>query len=244
MTHARRDGWVTLLAGLALLAWDASGADLWAARAFGNAQGFAARDSWWAATLLHDGGRLLAWLLLAAQVALLLWPTWSHPKPSASAAAGLAAAPAQPTRAARARWLGVVLVCVLVVPALKRLSSTSCPWDLALFGGVAQHLSHWRWGVADGGAGHCFPSGHAVAAFAFLGLYFLWRDVNPARARRWLWGVLALGALFGTAQLARGAHFPSHTLWSAWLCWALCAAAAALQRLPGVAVQPPASKLS
>jgi hypothetical protein len=61
MSHARQDGWITLLALLALLAWDASGADLWAARWFGGAQGFAARDSWWAATLLHDGGRVLAW---------------------------------------------------------------------------------------------------------------------------------------------------------------------------------------
>ena len=78
----------------------------------------------------------------------------------------------------------MVLLCVLVVPALKRLSSTSCPWDLALFGGVARHLSHWRWGVADGGAGHCFPSGHAVAAFAFISGWFALRSHDP-RAARW-----------------------------------------------------------
>jgi membrane-associated PAP2 superfamily phosphatase len=169
MSYARQDGWITLLALLALLAWDASGADLWAARWFGGAQGFAARDSWWAATLLHDGGRVLAWGLLALQVAWAIWPG--------------AARPDRPTRAVRVRWLGVMLLCLLLVPAIKRLSRTSCPWDLAVFGGAAQYLSHWRWGQPDGGAGHCFPSGHAVAAFAFLGLYFLWRDFNPARAR-------------------------------------------------------------
>jgi membrane-associated PAP2 superfamily phosphatase len=216
MSHARQDGWITLLALLALLAWDASGADLWAARWFGGAQGFAARDSWWAATLLHDGGRVLAWGLLALQVAWAIWPG--------------AARPDRPTRAVRVRWLGAMLLCLLLVPAIKRLSSTSCPWDLAVFGGAAQYLSHWRWGQPDGGAGHCFPSGHAVAAFAFLGLYFLWRDFNPARARAGLLGVLAVGALFGWAQLARGAHFPSHTMWSAWVCWTVCVAAAALQR--------------
>lgn len=208
----RRDLAVTLGALLALLAWDASGADLTAARVFGGAQGFAWRDSAWASTVLHDGGRLGAWLLLAA----LVFTAWRAGQRSA----------ADPGRASRWRWIGVMLVCVLAVPALKRLSATSCPWDLAEFGGVAHYVSHWALGQRDGGAGHCFPSGHAVAAFAFLGLYFQWRDTNARRARAWLGAVLVVGLLFGTAQLARGAHYPSHTLWSAWLCWTLCAAAA------------------
>jgi membrane-associated PAP2 superfamily phosphatase len=41
-----------------------------------------------------------------------------------------------------------------------------------------------------------------------------------------LTAILVLGALFGWAQLARGAHFASHTLWSAWLCWIVGAATA------------------
>lgn len=209
----RRDLAVTLGALLALLAWDATGADLSAARVFGGVHGFAWRDSAWASTLLHDGGRLGAWLLLAA----LMFAAWR-------AGTGTAG---EPGRASRWRWIGVMLVCVLAVPALKRLSVTSCPWDLAEFGGVAHYVSHWALGQRDGGAGHCFPSGHAVAAFAFFGLYFQWRDVDVRRARAWLGAVLAAGLLFGGAQLARGAHYPSHTLWSAWLCWTLCAAAAA-----------------
>ena len=97
---------------------------------------------------------------------------------------------------------------------------------------MARYVSHWQLGVPDGGAGHCFPSGHAVTAFAFLGLYFLWRGHNLPRARAWLATVAVVGRLFGAAQLARGAHYPSHTLWSAWLCWALCVAADALFRWP------------
>jgi membrane-associated PAP2 superfamily phosphatase len=119
-----------------------------------------------------------------------------------------------------------MLLAVVAVPAIKRFSLTSCPWDLAQFGGVAQYVSHWRFGVADGGGGHCFPSGHAVAAFGFFGLYFLWRGHDARKARLWLAAVLVVGLLFGTAQLARGAHYPSHTLWSAWLCWVICVAAA------------------
>jgi len=214
--RGKRDALVTLVALAALLLWDLSGLDLPAARFFGDLHGFAWTHTFFLSRVVHDGGRLLAWVLLAALVVTALRP----------ADAGRA-----PSRAARWRWIGVILLCVLAVPAIKRLSATSCPWDLIEFGGVAQHLSHWRWGVPDGGSGHCFPSGHAVAAFGFFGLHFLWRDINPRRARLWLVMVLVTGALFGMAQLARGAHFPSHTLWSAWLCWAICAGADALMRL-------------
>jgi len=205
----RRDLLLALAALATLLAWDFSGGDLAAARLFGDAQGFAAREAWWASRLLHDGGRIAAWVLLAALVAGTL-RTPRH------APAGV------PSRGERWRWIGVMLLCVVAVPAIKRFSATSCPWDLAEFGGVARYVSHWRLGLADGGGGHCFPSGHAVAAFAFFGLYFLWRDHDAQRARAWLAAVVVVGLLFGTAQLARGAHYPSHTLWSAWLCWTLC----------------------
>ena len=205
----RQDALVTAASLVLLLAWDASGGDLAAAQRFGNAQGFAWRDTWWASTVLHDGGRLLAWGVLAAVML----------------SAVRAPRPGEPPRAWRWRWVGVMLLCVLVVPALKRFSLTSCPWELAEFGGLARHVSHWRLGLGDGGPGHCFPSGHAVAAFAFFGLYFMWRDHAPGRARGWLWAVLGAGLLFGTAQLARGAHYPSHTLWSAWLCWTIGVAA-------------------
>lgn len=194
---------VTLLTAALLLAWDASSGDLAAVRAFGDASGFALRDTWWASRLLHDGGRLLSWALLAGLVLAALRP----------------GRPGQPSRAQRWRWIAVILLCVVAVPALKRSSLTSCPWDLAEFGGVAQHVSHWAWTLADGGPGRCFPSGHAVAAFAFFGQYFLWRDHVPRRASAWLITVLLVGTAYGGAQLVRGAHYPSHTLWSAWLCW-------------------------
>jgi membrane-associated PAP2 superfamily phosphatase len=123
-----------------------------------------------------------------------------------------------------------MLGCALLVPLLKRFSLTSCPWDLAEFGGVAAYVPHGLLGVADGGPGHCFPSGHAASAFVFLGAWFLWREHSRRVARRWLAGTLVAGVLFGAAQLARGAHYPSHTLWTAWICLALLAAFAAWRR--------------
>lgn len=202
----RRDAALALLALALLLAWDASGLDLAVARRFGGVAGFAARGHWLARDVLHDGGRALAWGVLA----LLGVGIW-RPLPFAG----------RLPRARRVWWFATVLACLAVVTLLKQSSLTSCPWSLAEFGGQARVVSHWQWGVADGGDGRCFPSGHAAAAFALLaGVPALRRD-HPRAARCWLAGVLVLGLLFGAAQTVRGAHFVSHSLWTAWLCWAV-----------------------
>jgi membrane-associated PAP2 superfamily phosphatase len=200
----RADAAVLLLGLLGLLLWEASGLDLQLSHAYGTVAGFAWREAWLTRTLLHDGGR---WLAEGVMVALLLW-AWRGQ-------------PGQVPRAQRWQALGAIVLCLLLVPLLKHFSATSCPWDLAAFGGVAHYVPHWQLLLRDGGPGHCFPSGHAVAAFAFLPLYFTLRQRHPWAARYWLAAVCVAGALFGWAQLARGAHFASHTLWSAWLCWSL-----------------------
>jgi membrane-associated PAP2 superfamily phosphatase len=211
-----RDLFLTGAFLVGLIVWDSLGFDLAAERWFGGARGFPAQSTWWSTSLLHDGGRWFAWLLAAA---LLLVAVRTSPAP----ATGL-------QRAERLRWIGVMLLCVLVVPLIKRYSATSCPWDLAEFGGRARYVPHWSWGVADGGPGHCFPSGHAVAAFAFFAMYFQWRPHDRGRSRAWLVGVCVLGAVLGMAQIARGAHYVSHVLWSAWACWTICVYASALER--------------
>ena len=214
-SRTRRDVLVSVAALALMLAWEASGLDLTLAGWFADATGFAARDAWWSRHLLHDGGR---WL---AAVALL----------ATTIAASLSDKEQAMPRRTRMAWLLAVLVALVLVPTLKRFSQSSCPWDLLAFGGSVPYVPHWLLGVADGGPGHCFPSGHAVAAFAFLPLYFQWRVQRPELARAVLAAVLLAGALFGWAQLARGAHFPSHTLWSAWLCWVVgCVAARILER--------------
>ena len=200
---------VAIVALLALTAWEASGADLAVSHLYGNPGGFALRSAWVTQTLLHDGGRWLA----AAVLVLMIWDAWRPLVPG-------------PTRRERGYWLAVVVISLLLVPTLKRFSSTSCPWDLVEFGGQSAYVPHWLLGQADGGPGHCFPSGHAVASFAFFGLFFLWRPHRPAVARWALIGVLTAGAAFAWAQLARGAHFASHSFWSAWVCWAVAALAA------------------
>jgi membrane-associated PAP2 superfamily phosphatase len=214
----RRDALITLALLALLLAWDASGLDLAVARGWGGPAGFAWRDRWLTATLLHDGGRVLAGVVLLALAVHALRPLGGAL-----------------TAAERWRWLAVTLAALLLVPLIKRASLTSCPWELAEFGGAAHYVSHWALGIADGGPGHCFPSGHATSAFAFLGGWFALRERHPAAARLWLATVVAFGVLLGAAQTVRGAHYPSHTLWTGWLCWTLAWLASLPWRQPAAA---------
>ncbi len=198
----------TLAAGVLLLLWDASGLDLAVMRLLGNAQGFAWRHDFVLEHLLHDRARQLGILLYVLLLVLSLWPLGIWRQLTGRQRLGMAT--------------GVTLA-LIAVNTLKRTSLTSCPWDLADFGGVAQYVSHWNWGTGDGGGGHCFPGGHASAALAFLPLALPWWLSDHAKDRqrgRWLFiGILTAGALLGGVQTVRGAHYPSHTLWTALICW-------------------------
>ena len=198
-----------LVALLALAAWDASGLDLVVSRRFADASGFALRDDWFLAEVMHANAK---WLAIAAGV-LLLVNIW-RPLPFARAI----------SRPMRVWWLATTLACLALIPIMKALSSTSCPWSLIEFGGPAHYVSHWAFGVADGGPGRCFPAGHASAAFSFLPGYFALRDSARVAARRWLIAAIAFGVVLGAVQLVRGAHYVSHSLWTGWWCWALTVA--------------------
>lgn len=222
-TRARGDLAAAVLALLVLVALEASGADMLLAHTMAGPQGFTGRHSALLAQL-HTAGRALCWVLLAA----LVVQTLRAPADRAAGAAAWGRSASVPTRGQRWAWLGVIMGSAVLVPGLKRFSRSSCPWDLAPFGGGVPYVPHWLLNLADGGPGHCFPSGHAAGMFAFIGLYFLWREHRPPRARAWAAGVWLLGAGFGVVQMLRGAHFLSHVLWSAWACWVLAALAAAL----------------
>lgn len=206
--------WALAVGLAALLCWDASGLDLWVMRQVGGPAGFAWRDSWFTSQLIHQGGRLLSWaaiglLLLANLRPRLLLPRLTQPE--------------------RLGWLLSTLLCLAVVSLIKRVSLTSCPWDLSEFGGTAHYISHWALGLRDGGGGHCFPSGHASAAFAFLSGGWVLARAYPRLARAWLVTVVVLGTVYGIGQMLRGAHYPSHTMWTGWICWAVTVAAVHVQ---------------
>ncbi|MES2941158.1 MAG: phosphatase PAP2 family protein [Pseudomonadota bacterium] len=195
--------WAALAGLLVLAIWELAGWDMALARLAGSAHGFALREHWFLDSVMHDGMRRVSWFL-ALLLSLGVW--W----------------PAGPLkRLGTSRRLQLALTTLLsafLVSAMKGLSTTSCPWDLQAFGGVARYVSHW-WPGADGGPGHCFPAGHASSGFSFLAGYFVFRHTDSRTARRWLAAALAAGLVLGLSQQLRGAHFTSHTLWTGWLCW-------------------------
>jgi len=208
--HARR-AWMWPLALVSLtLAWDATGLDLVVMSWLGDSAGFAWRDAPLLKTVLHDGARQMAWGLLAGVMvsAALPWGPWRRL-----------------TGRQRVVAISGLFMSLLAINLFKFTSQTSCPWELQAFGGAAQYVSHWSWGVDDGGSGRCFPGGHASAAFAFWALVWPWLTsprVDDQRLGQRLAVVIAVaGVVLGTAQTLRGAHYPSHTLWTAVICGAV-----------------------
>ena len=220
--------WVLLAALPALALWDRSSLDLTLAHAAGGAAGFPLREHWLLTTVLHQGARAAAWAFALALVLAIWWPVGAMRRLPFARRVQLAATP---------------MVITALVGLLKTQSGTSCPWSLTEFGGMAHYQSHWLDFLrADGGRGHCFPAGHAMAGFSFVGGYWVFRDSQPQLARIWLAAALCAGLLLGLAQQWRGAHFMSHTLWSGWIA---CATAMALHaaitlksRTGAIGVQP------
>ena len=206
MNRSGRRDLLLLLAGfIAIAVWDAAGLDLPISRRFADSTGFAWKEQWLFADVLHNGAKWFAWAL-GGVLFVNIW----RPLPFARGC----------SKAMRVWWLATTLACVALIPLLKQASPTSCPWSLAEFGGTARYVSHWAF-EADGGPGRCFPAGHATTGFCFLAGYFALRASAPVAARRWLIATIAFGTLVGMAQVVRGAHFVSHSMWTGWCCWAL-----------------------
>lgn len=203
----------TLTALVLLILWDAGGWDLALAHLFGDARGFTWNRHWLLVDVLHAGARNLN----LAMVVVLAWMVW---RPSGVLT--------RLSLAERITVLAGLTLALLAVGLLKRFSVTSCPWDLAEFGGRSLYLSHWVWTGSDGGPGHCFPAGHASAGFAWFAVYFGLRRKAPGAARWAAAMALLAGCVLGVAQQMRGAHFMSHTLWTAWICWTVAGGAQAL----------------
>jgi membrane-associated PAP2 superfamily phosphatase len=194
---------------LLLMLWELSRLDLPLARLYGDTLGFAWRTHWLTGGLLHGGARAVA-LGVLAYVVLSIW--LSVPL--------LRSIPQR----SRIWMLGTILLCVALIPLIKQASWTSCPWSLVEFGGEARYVPHWILGESDGGPGGCFPAGHASSAFGFFAGWFALREGAPRAARWWLIVTVMSGLLLGWVQMMRGAHYLSHSLWTAWICWTVTAA--------------------
>lgn len=118
-------------------------------------------------------------------------------------------------------FLGLALTLApATVSVLKAVNPRNCPYDLAEYGGYAPRLRLLEAAPPGNAYGHCFPGGHASAGFCLFAFYFAGRALDSRRLMQvGLWGGLIAGMGFGLARVAQGAHFLSHNLWSAVLCW-------------------------
>ncbi len=112
-----------------------------------------------------------------------------------------------------------MLLCFIVIPCLvagaKYFTNVYCPYQLNIYNGLypfVRILETYPQDFIQPKIGKCFPAGHATAGFAFIGLYYAFRQ------ERWkIFGLiigLGLGLTAGIYQMLRGQHFLSHTLFS------------------------------
>ncbi|MCE2782584.1 phosphatase PAP2 family protein [Limnohabitans sp.] len=210
LSPARRLGLTTWVTLLCLLAWDFSGLDMGIMQILADRSGFTLRDNWWLETVLHTRAKQLAMLVYLALVVMVWWPPQVL---------------RQLSRWQRSEIVVGIALSIITISTLKSFSLTSCPWELKDFGGQAMRVSHWLFSTADGGSGHCFPGGHVSSAFGFMALALPWLASDSTAQRRTglriLLIVLGVGFLLGLTQTLRGAHFPSHTLWTGFICWSV-----------------------
>ena len=193
---------------MVLSAWfQGQGGDLWLADHVYAWEGgrWSLQSQWLTEHVLHTAARrasTVAWLgVLLSWLATLRreqWRAWRLP-------------------------LGYLALAVLLstglVSALKSFSHLDCPWDLARYGGTRAYYGLLQ--VRADTPGRCFPAGHASAGYAWLALFFFFAAVKPAWRWRGLGVGIGLGLLFGIAQQLRGAHFLSHDVFTAMICWSI-----------------------
>jgi membrane-associated PAP2 superfamily phosphatase len=171
----------------------------------GQGEAWPLRKAFLTETLLHKRGHdlsILAWI-----VVLVSW---------------LVALKRESLRAWR-KPLGYLLLAVLLATLLiswiKSWSNIDCPWDVVGLGGDRPYIGVFETRPAGLPHGRCFPGGHASGGYAWMALYFFFLMIRPHLRWYGLATGAGVGVMFGIAQQLRGAHFLSHDLWTAMICW-------------------------
>jgi len=162
-------------------------------------------ESWWSVTLIHIWGKeLIAAIFILSLLGLGLSFSFKR---------------LEDLRCIFVYIILTILLATGVVTLLKQYSNIDCPWDLSLFSGTRPYYDIFSDKPDNLAVGKCFPGGHSSGGFSLLFLYFLFLDYKKSYAYIGLFIGLTMGAIFGFGQLVRGAHFVSHDMTSAMICW-------------------------
>lgn len=167
---------------------------------------FPLREHWFLERVVHIGFKY-AVVALALGV-LLAW--------GASYSAGALA----PYRRALLFVFLSMLLASSAVSVLKSVSGKHCPYELQEYGGAVPFTGLLAPSPAGVKPGKCWPGGHASSGFCLFGFYFaaMWMG-RCQLARTALAAALLLGFGVGMGRIMQGAHFLSHNVWSALVCW-------------------------
>lgn len=197
-----------LLTGLFIL-FDHLGWDLWCSDLFYFPQqgGWKYKHSWWAEQVLHKGGRNLI-VSIAAVCLLVIAESFSS-----------GSTLIRYRRAALYLILSIGLSTGTVAIG-KSTINRHCPWDYERYDGLVVYTSIFSPQINSAvPQGHGFPAGHASGGFSLVALYFVFYGHRPFWAKVGLSIGLITGVIFTFAQLVRGAHFVSHSIFTLALCW-------------------------
>lgn len=209
---ARQSGWLLLTAVALLATFGATDLDLRLERPFFDTARalFPLTNDWLLKTVLHDAARTAS-AIGALTLLLATGTSWSVGR----------AYRLHTYRYELAFVSTAALAAAAVVGTLKHYSAHACPWDLAGFGGSAPY-SHLFTALAPPLTSvGCLPAAHPLTGYAWLCVGLVLYPVARSRAHAAWLAAGTLGTVLGVVQMARGAHFASHVLWSAWTTWAV-----------------------
>lgn len=168
------------------------------------------RNTWFATDFMHGYVKnVLVWLGLITITAAL-----------ADLASPRRFLPAQ--RSAQLRILALsAYLEPLIVKSLKQTTYLQCPWSIDLYGGGEPMLRILDTVTVTMQKAACFPAGHASTGMWLVAIAVFWLPGNPRRAVFGYLAGLSIGLALGWVQQMRGAHFLTHTLWTAWIATAL-----------------------
>lgn len=189
------------------IAFEYTGFDVWWVSHFYDEQSrsWPFRGHWLFDTVIHGWGRHF-YMLAAALWLVVFFFTWrpgpfkKHKKIMLYVLAASATGP-------------------LMVGIGKQTTHIYTPWDLAMFSGTLPYIRLFDPVFHGLPIGKAFPAGHAAGGYSFFSLYFLLAHLRSPYKNHGFFLALGLGLLFGIGQQVRGAHFPSHDLFTLVICW-------------------------